>query len=310
MASAESIDLSKILTLELFESLRRTQLPWPEDQPLNFTTVAKLFFGGEPDTRADYYRLTFHQALKPLSTLGVENMPDLMQFLPPPEANDFPSKAAGLLFLLDQAPRSTLSGVNERYIYGHFDAFASKLALQLLALPPHLRPDTMERLMMQGWSYDYAMVARFWFYIPLVHSENLENHEKQLILMEAVRSDVEKHVGKKDPGREKMAEDLTDIYGFPKVVTEPPIRNGSEIDDFFFWLMRLVVVHVPIIRKFSRYPYRNNSLGRISTKDEKQYAEDTDYFATQTDEEVIKKILADVEAGRWSPLVQDEPGSA
>ena len=281
-------------------------MPWPEDQPLDYTAVVKMYFRGEPDNRPDFYKTTFHQALKPLSTLGVENVPDLMQFLPPPEALDFPSKALGLLALLDQVPREVLSGVNERYTYAYFDLLASKLARQLQALPPHLKPDTIERLTAQGWSWDYAMVARFWFSIPLVHSESLENQEMQLVLTEGIRKDVEKHTGKKDTGRSRMEEDLKDIYGFPRLIAEAPARDGIKADDFFFWFLRILLLHAPIVRKFGHYPCRNNSLGRASTEEEKQYARDTNYFATQTDEEVIKKIREDVEAGRWSHL-QDEP---
>ena len=281
-------------------------LPWPEDQPLDYTAVVKTYFRDEPDRRPDFYKAAFHQALKPLSTLGVDNVPDLMQFLPQPEALDFPSKALGLLALLDQATRAVLSGVNERYRYGYFDPLASKLARQLQALPPHLKPDTMERLTKQGWSWDYAMVARFWFSTPLAHSESLENQETLLVLSEGIRKDVEKRAGKKDPERGRMEEDLKDIYGFPRVYAEAPTQDGMKVDDFFFWLLRLLLVHSSIIRKFGRYPFYNNSLGRASTEEEKQYAQDTNYFATQTDEEVIKNIREDVEAGRWSRL-QDEP---
>ncbi|GJE92993.1 hypothetical protein PsYK624_091520 [Phanerochaete sordida] len=306
MGSANSNDLSKVLTPELFEALRRVHMPWAEDKPLDYYAVVKGFFGGEPDHRPEFYRLAFHQALKPLSELGVEYVPDLMQFLPPPEAPNFPSQALGLLLLLDQAPRSVFSGTNERYTYGYFDVLAQRVVLRLLALPAHLRPDSTARLMAQGWSREYALVARFWFYTPLIHSESEQYHEMQIALMEDLRSEVEACVGKQDPGRATMKQDFEDVYGFARLIRTAPIHEGVGMDGFFFWLLRVIVVHVPIIRKFGHYPYRNNSLGRVSTEEEEQYAKDTDYFAMQRDEEVIKKIRADVEAGKWSPL-QDEP---
>ncbi|EKM60393.1 uncharacterized protein PHACADRAFT_23749 [Phanerochaete carnosa HHB-10118-sp] len=196
MSSTENVDLSQILTLDLFESLRRVHLPWPEDQPLNFSVVTK------PNTRPEFYKLAFHPALKPLSTLGLGNVPDLMQFLPPPEVQDFPSKALGLVLLLDQAPRSIIhGGVSDRYTFSYFDVLCEKLVGQLYTLPAHLRPDNMERLMSQGWGYGYAMVARVWFLAPLVHSESLSAHEKALELNEGIRTDVEKRVGKTDANR-------------------------------------------------------------------------------------------------------------
>ncbi|GJE93003.1 hypothetical protein PsYK624_091620 [Phanerochaete sordida] len=306
MGNAESIDLSKVLTPELFEALRRVHLPWAEDKPLDYYAVAKAFFAGEPDTRPEFYKLAFHKVLKPLSTLGVENVPDMMQFLPPPEAPNFPSQALGLMLLLDQVPRSIFSGVNGRYTNSYFDVIAQKLTLRLLALPAHLRPDSTERLTAQGWSLDYATAARFWFYAPLIHSENLEFHGMQLLLVDDMRRVVEKSVGRTDPARATMTDDLKDIYGFAKLLRSAPIREGIDMGDFFFWLLRLAVLHVPLIQEFGRYPYRNNSVGRVSTAAEEQYAKDTDYFAMERDEEVIKKIRADVEAGIWSPL-QDEP---
>ena len=73
-------------------------------------------------------------------------------------------------------PSTILSGVNDRWTHSYFDIIACKLARQLQALPAHLKPDSTDRLMAQGWSFDYAMVARTWFIAVLVHSENLEDH--------------------------------------------------------------------------------------------------------------------------------------
>lgn len=265
-------------------------------------------FRGSPSTRPRLYELAFHNALKPLSTLGVDNIPDLMQFLPPPESRDFPGQALGLTVLLDQATRSILTGVNSRYTYGYFDLLTQKLTRQLFALPASQRPDSMERLMAQGWSYDYALVARFWLMIPLVHSEHIEDHELHLALGEEIRKEIEQRTGTTDPYRATMEEDSKDIYGFQKVVMDAPVEPGLQIDKFTFWMLRLLTVHTPLIRKFGRYCYRNTSLGRESTEEEVQYAKDTDNFAMLDDEEAIKKIREDVKAGRWSPLAEEKPG--
>lgn len=304
-STVQNAELSKILTPTLFESLRRVQMPWPEDQPLDFSAVAKLYFRGIPDNRLDYYNLVFNQALKPISLLGVDHVPDLMQFLPPPEATDFPSKALGLLTLLDQCPRSLFSGANERYTYDYFDTLAMKLVRQLRALPPSLRPDSMERLMAQGWSYDYCVVARFWFMTPFVHSEELEDHELQRVLAEGIRNDVEKHVGKVDANRGTVEVDSQDIYAFPRLVASAPIQEGMSIDDFFFWVTRVFTVHTPIIKQFGHYPYRNKSQGRISTPEEVEYIEAIKGFMELKDEEAAKKIHDDVAAGIWSPLQEE-----
>ena len=305
-ASAQNVDLSKLLTRELLGRLRRIQLPWAETEPLDFSAVGKYYFRGQPDNRKEYYQLTFHEVLKPLSTIGVDNFPDLMQILPPPEDPDFPPLALGMLTLFDQCPRSLFSGVNERYTYSYFDPIAAKFCRQLHALPPSLRPDNIQRLMSLGWSYDYASIARFWFMTPLVHSEKLEDHEHQLALTETFRTHIEEHVGKTDENRETLPADSEDIYLFPELIKAAPVEPGKKIDDFFFWLFRVFVVHTPIIRKFGHYAYRNNGVGRVSTPEEIEYVVKTNYFATLRDEAATKKIREDVEAGIWSPL-QDEP---
>ena len=303
------MDFSKILTPELFESVRKLQVPWPEDKPLDFTDVAKQYFGNPPDRKA-WHDLIFEQVLKPISTVGTKNVPDLMQFLPSPDAEDFASKAVGLVALLDQGPRTLLSGANERYTYGYFDQLASTLARQLYALPTAQRPYSVTKLMEQGWSFDYAVVALIWLTAPLVHSESLEDHERQIAISEEMRKAIEEHTGKSDPHRATVDEDSKDIYGFARILLkETPEWEKTTIDEFVFWLLRLFRVHTPIIEKFEHYPYRNPSLGRVTTEEETKYLEETDYFAMMRDEVATKKIREDVEAGRWSPLT-DQPESS
>ena len=302
------MDLSKVLTPEFLESLRKIQLPWREDQPLDWAVVANQFFGPSSN-RKEWYDLTLEHAIKPISTIGVEKVVDIdfMQFLPSPETKDFPSKALGLLVLFDQAPRIILSGVNARYSNGYFDLLANKLVRQLVAIPEPHSPFSIERLMKQGWSFDYALTAIIWFTAPLVHSESMEDQNRQVEYSWTMRKVVEEHTGKTDPHRATMDEDSKDIYAFPRtLMKEMPRWVGTKIDEFMFWLLRVFLVHVPIIEKFGRYPYRNNALGITSTDEEVQYLEDTEHFGMLEDEASINKIREDVEAGIWSPL-QNEP---
>ena len=304
-SALSDVDLFKVITPHLLESVRKIHLPWPEDEPIDFTAVIRQYFEGDPNTAPQFYDLTFERALKPISTIGIENMPDLMQFLPPVEAKDFPAKALGLLLLLDQAPRALLTGLNQRWIYSYFDALAIKLTRQLYALPHAQRPDSIDRLMTQGWGFDYSIIARIWFVTPLVHSESLEDQNLQTAVSEEIRTLVENHVGRTDPYRSTVDKDSKDIYAFPRIALNPPTEDDTQIDDFIFWMLRLLRVHTPVVRTFGHYPYRNNSVGRISTKEEIQYAEDTDYFSMLTDDKAVKRIREDVEAGIWTPL-QDE----
>lgn len=275
------------------------------DSRLDFSDVGSYYFRRIPDNTQQYYDIVFHKALKPLSTLGVDNVPDLMQFLPPPSAKNFPAQALGLVLLLDQMPRALLSSTNVRYPFGYFDVLAQRLVKQFAALPPEQRPDTMARLMSQGWSFERAIVSRIWFFAPYIHSESMEDQEHQLMLAEEMRRDVEKHAGVADPNRATADEDARDAFAFPRLVRiGPPRGPGTQVQDFAFWILRIFDLHTPIIRKYRRYPERNARLGRISTADEEHWLEVTGYG--DTDDEAAKQIREDVAAGRWTPLQNEE----
>lgn len=282
------------------------QLPWPEDQPLNWDAVMDYYFKDIPDQRPEFFKLAFAPAFKPLSTLGVDAIPDLMQFLPAPDAPDFPSKAIGLMVLLDQGGRVLFAGTNKRYVGDYFDVLSQRLAHALFALPPHLRPDSTARLMQQGWSWEYALAASIWLVAPFVHSEHLADQEAHLAWCEGVRREIEERVGRKNPHRATAEEDDKDIYAFPRMLRALPDVSGMRVDDFMFWIFKVFRVHAPIIRKFGRYPSGNGARGRISTEEELQYAKDTDYFGVMKDKDLIKQIREDVEAGRWTPF-KDQP---
>ncbi|KAA1477517.1 hypothetical protein DENSPDRAFT_844683 [Dentipellis sp. KUC8613] len=300
------VDLTKILTPEFLDTYRRVNIPFPENEPLNWALVCKFFFAGEPDHNLNFYNAAFHAALKPISTVGVDNIPDLTQFLPPPDAPNFPAQALGLTMLFDQAPRQVLRGTNKRYVNDYFDHPARKLARTLFALPAEQRPDSIARLTAQGWSVDYAVSARIWLLAPLVHSEDLADQERQVEISEEWRREIEARGGEADPHRKTAEADTQDVVAFSRLFVQPPVRAGTTMQEYIFWVLRLFLVHIPIIRKFGRYPYRNDVVGRDTTEEEEQWAKDTQYFGFERDKEAVRKIREDVEAGVWSPL-HDEP---
>jgi uncharacterized protein (DUF924 family) len=69
---------------------------------------------------------------------------------------------------------------------------------------------------------------RLFALLPLIHSENIADHEKAYVLMEKY------------------------------------LKNHSELDKIkFFWLD-----HTKAIKRFGRYPHRNKALNRVSSDDE------------------------------------------
>jgi uncharacterized protein (DUF924 family) len=297
-------DLSSLLTPELFRRTLKNRLPWPIEKPLDFKEVFTYVFRSDSGPHQEEFRDIAWPTLKALSTLGVDNVPDMMQFLPPPESKEFPEQALGLQLLLDQGPRALFEGVDARYIYDYFQYVARKYAQQLLDLPSALRIDSKKRWMEElGASFDFWLMARLWLMAPVVHSEVLADHEMAQLMNEEVRVEVEKFTGKTDPYRAKRAELLVDIYGFGRMYREgPPQENGIRMDEWFFWMWAVADVHKPIIDKFGKYPYQDVAKGREPTDEEKEWTIIFENGIDNSNSEVAKRIREDVAKGRWTPL--------
>lgn len=116
---------------------------------------------------------------------------------------------------------------------------------------------------------------------------------------------MERFTGKVDPHRATREEDRKDVYGFAKFARGgPPSHEGVTVDEYCFWLGKIIDLHLPIIHTFGRYPYRNAATGRESTEAEKEFLEATNHFAEEG-EEVAWKVRRDVLEGRWTPLGED-----
>jgi uncharacterized protein (DUF924 family) len=227
----------------------------------------------------------------------------LMGCLPPPEAAQFPEQALGLVVVLDQAPRALLRGRDQRWTNGFFHPLVCALVRDLFALPPPLRPHGRARWVDGlGASFEFWAVAWLWLVAPLVHSEALEDHDVVDGLVEEMRAEVEVRAATSDPHRPEKEEGYRDTTLFAKMVREgPPRGDGVRMQDFMFWLCKLLDVHRPIIEVFGRYPYRNLSLGRTSTEAEAQWLVETGLPGGMGEADA-QRIREDVLAGRWTPL--------
>lgn len=88
-------------------------------------------------------------------------------------------------------------------------------------------------------------VERLFFYLPLVHSESLEDHklalERYQDLMQAVES-LPAHIA----------------------------QTVQESMDF-------LLLHTSILERFGRYPHRNKVLGRVNTPEEEKYIHSSEF---------------------------------
>ncbi|EWC43655.1 hypothetical protein DRE_01542 [Drechslerella stenobrocha 248] len=145
--------------------------------------------------------------------------------------------AVSLMILLDQIPRN-LYRTNEtlQLVYRHYDPIALSVAKRILAKTdgPTNRVDLHP-------SIRNSLACRMWILMPLMHSEDLADH----VTHEAVVDEIKKE----NMDNEEMVKALEYLQHYEKL-------------------------HADIIKKFGRFPHRNESLGRVSTEEEKKWLEE------------------------------------
>jgi uncharacterized protein (DUF924 family) len=147
--------------------------------------------------------------------------------------------ALSLTLLLDQIPRNiyrTDEGL--RKVYNHYDTISYALSRRLLSSnAPVPRVDLHPQ-------WRNATAYRLWFYMPLMHSEELEAHDYLDEIVSEVREEMEALEGHK--GSKMFLEG----------------QQKAEKD------------HRDILDRFGRYPHRNGALRRTSTEEEKKFLEE------------------------------------
>ena len=150
------------------------------------------------------------------------------------------SNALSLILLLDQLSRNIYRS-DQALIYAHYDRLSQAIIHHILASQPRL--DLVPK-------YRNFPVYRTWFYMPLMHSEHIEDHALFKSLMTSMKEDMAK------VGDTAAVEHIENQLNFEKR-------------------------HVDIIEQFGRYPYRNKVLERETTEEEKKWIEEGgDHFGT------------------------------
>ncbi|KAJ7117969.1 hypothetical protein C8R43DRAFT_1036551 [Mycena crocata] len=140
--------------------------------------------------------------------------------------------ALSLVLVLDQMSRNIFR-TDQKLIYTHYDRISRSLLNHLLAATPRADLHPM---------YRNSPVYRLWFYMPLMHSEFLEDHRK-----------YEELVG--------------------EVVRELEKAGDASAADYANASLNFGVKHREILERFGRYPYRNEVMGRPMTKEENEWLE-------------------------------------
>ncbi|KAJ7245852.1 hypothetical protein C8J57DRAFT_1361846 [Mycena rebaudengoi] len=294
-------ELKDILTPELFHFMVDCRIPFSKTEPIDFAEVSRDFMS------ANFKNKCGERAwpvLLALSKVGLENMPNMMDFLPPLTDPDFAIQCLGLQLILDQAPRALCSNTSTdgRYTNEYFDLIAQRHADTWLALPATQRPDSWANRR-ESMSLDYWILLRLWLGVPLVHNGIVRSQERAVAFSEETRLVVEQETGQRDPNRADRDTIMSDIYAFPRMIMDEgaPMDDGITAAAWTWWALKLDDVHKPIVDRFGRYPYQNAIRGRKSTEKEKEWIEKTGHFG-EAPPDVAKKVRKDIAHGRWTPL--------
>ncbi|KAK7052052.1 hypothetical protein R3P38DRAFT_2858276 [Favolaschia claudopus] len=293
-------ELKRILNAELFHFMVEARIPFSKREPIDFTQASRDFMSL---AFKDKIQQRVWPVLLTLSQVGLNNMPDMMEFLPSQSDPDFALQCLGLQLVIDQAPRAlcSMSSTDGRYVNSYFDIVSHRLAESWLALPTQRRPDSWETNQ-DRMSFDFWILLRLWLGAPLVHNGTPHGQKIALAFSDETRRVVEEISSQVDPNRADRGKILSDIFAFPRMIEEgPPVDEGVTAASWTYWMMKLMDVHKPIVDRFGRYPYQNNIRGLESTKEEKDWIEKVDHFG-EAPSDIAKKVKEDIERGRWTPL--------
>ncbi|KAF3316276.1 hypothetical protein TWF173_002597 [Orbilia oligospora] len=242
-----------IFTPTLYQSIRDlwfSGLPWAAKSPTEEAT--QRWFSGSKEAKAAFDKLC-HLHLNPaISSISPSNFPIkgltdaeiAAPFVAEIEAaegsGDAEAKtktALSFMILLDQIPRN-LYRTKETLplVYTHYDPIAVSLARHITSMPiggSSTRWDLLPGIR-------HSLPYRQWFYMPLMHSENLADHKNFINILEELKEET---------------------------------KEDEEITEFMKTMEIFENMHVRIVERFGRYPHRNDGLGRESTNEEKEWLE-------------------------------------
>ncbi|KAH7345896.1 hypothetical protein BKA66DRAFT_478659 [Pyrenochaeta sp. MPI-SDFR-AT-0127] len=213
--------------------------------------VMRRWFQGTPEERLHFDGICRDAFEHALEAIGPEKFPEAsaQPFLDEIEniakkdqggkGEDAAWTALSLTLLLDQMPRNiyrTDEGL--RKVYTHYDRISFQLTSTLLSSSsPIPRPDTHPL-------FQQSAAHRLWFYMPLMHSEDISAHN--------------------------LVDDILEKYGNEIEALEG--HEGSKM--FLEGQLKAEKMHREILDRFGRYPHRNGALGRKSTEEEEKFLDE------------------------------------
>ncbi|KAI2792269.1 hypothetical protein POX_b02306 [Penicillium oxalicum] len=169
------------------------------------------------------------------------------------EAIDTSSPLAWLsiILLLDQVPRNCYRGDASKMVFEHLDPLAEAVALRAIDAGVPTMSSTVR----------YRLAYRFWFPMPLMHSEKLHVHEKAVVQHEENAKDMEN----------LLMQDVSALSDDERKCYKVLSKNSDAVRALLSNQLEYEKRHKVIIERFGRYPHRNQALGRVATAEEEDY---------------------------------------
>lgn len=210
--------------------------------------VVQRWFLAPPEEKLRFDKICRNNFAHALEAIGPEEFPnpsaepfldeihESVQRNPTDDGADAAWTALSIIILLDQISRNIYrTNEGQRKIYTHYDKIAYSLVNTLMSPEtPIVRPDLHPQ-------WRLSLAHRQWFYMPLMHSEDLDAHK----ILDDIFAKFREDLGKED-GYESMKQFL-----------ERSMKSEKD--------------HRDILEKFGRYPHRNGALGRESTDEERKF---------------------------------------
>lgn len=162
----------------------------------------------------------------------------------------------GLIVLLDQLPRNCYRGEEAALVFSFFDTIARVITLRALEKKIEYSPEVR-----------YRLALRHWFYLPLMHSENLSHQEIMLEKYREMDGDIRRLLDEQ-PAEGLGEQELAD--------REILVGNRKAVEAISALNLNFQKEHYDIIARFGRYPYRNKVLRRTTTPEEEKFLQEAD----------------------------------
>ncbi|KAL4881567.1 hypothetical protein BJY04DRAFT_55221 [Aspergillus karnatakaensis] len=157
----------------------------------------------------------------------------------------------GLVVLLDQLPRNCYRGEESALVYTFFDPLSRAIALRALdqgidSSSPDVR---------------YRITLRQWFYLPLMHSEDLGHQDIALKKYDEMKEVVNRLLDEQPSGLSEQEQVYRETLASNREAALKVCEQNSKFQK----------EHHDLIARFGRYPYRNQVLGRNPTPEEEKF---------------------------------------